>query len=79
VEGPWAETDFDSGLVQRCRLNWSVPAKELSNGVLAMFIRQRIASTVMVPEAEGRIAAGFHDDTELYDDELAQAVADAKR
>jgi hypothetical protein len=80
VLGPWVETEGpDTGLVQRCRRNWTVPAKELSNGMLATFIRQDIAPTIMIPEARKRIAAGFHDDSELFDDELAQVVSRATR
>jgi hypothetical protein len=50
---------------------------ELSNYVLATFIRQRRALRLVVPEAKRRIAAGYTDETELYDEELANAVSDA--
>ena len=76
VQGCWVEPDFDSSLIQRCRKNWSVPVTEISNYVLATFIRQRIALSLVVPEARRRISAGFTDDTELYDEELSVAVSE---
>ena len=77
VRGPWVDPDFESSLIARCRENWSVPVSEVSNYVLATFIRQRIALGLVVPEAKRRIAAGYVDDTELYDEELSVAVSEA--
>lgn len=77
VEGPWVEPDFNSSLIERCRANWSVPVSEISNYVLATFIRQRKALSLVVPEARRRIGAGFTDETELYDEELSVAVLEA--
>ncbi|MBZ6072941.1 contact-dependent growth inhibition system immunity protein [Aeromonas schubertii] len=77
VEGTWVEPNFESSLIARCRSNWSVPVSEVSNYVLATFIRQRIALRLVVPEAKRRIAAGYIDDTELYDEELMVAVSEA--
>lgn len=74
VEGPWVEPYFDSSLIERCRVNWPTPVTEVSNHALATFIRQRIALQLVVPEAKRRIAAGFVDDSELYDEELSVAV-----
>ena len=54
-----------------------MPVSELSNYVLATFIRQRIALPLVLPEARRRLDARFMDDTELYDEELADAVAAA--
>lgn len=74
VEGPWQEPEFDSGLIQRCRENWRVPVTDLSNAVLATFLRQSLALKLVVPEAKRRIEADIHDDSELYDDELEKAL-----
>jgi hypothetical protein len=52
---------------------------ELTNDLLATYLRQKIALSLVVPEARKRIAAGFVDDTELYDDELAEALKEATR
>ncbi|HEY0063486.1 MAG TPA: hypothetical protein VGC21_15315 [Telluria sp.] len=73
--GPWREPDTDSSLIQRLRANWSVPVGEITNYCLATFIRQKIALGLVVPEAQRRIAAGFTDETEILDDELAMAIA----
>jgi hypothetical protein len=77
IEGPWVEPAFDSSLIQRCRKNWSVPVVELSNYVLSTFLRQKLALEIVIPEGQRRLQANFVDDTELYDDELANAVRDA--
>lgn len=74
IEGPWVDPGFDSSLIQRCRANWSVPVSQLSNEVLATFIRQNFAHSIVIPEAQRRLDAGYSDDTELYDEELDVAV-----
>jgi hypothetical protein len=78
-EGPWMDPDFESSLIQRCRLNWYVPIGKLSNYALATFIRQKTALGLVVPEARRRLAARYRDGTELHDKELAVAVAAALR
>ncbi|MES2016652.1 MAG: hypothetical protein V4484_09160 [Pseudomonadota bacterium] len=75
IVGPWVEPDFNSSLIERCRANWSVPIGEITNYVLATYIRQRIALDLVVPEAQRRIASGFTDETEILHDELALAIA----
>lgn len=77
IEGAWVEPGFESSLTQRCRDNWTTPAGSLSNHVLATFIRQHIAPQLLLPEAERRLSIDYVDDTELYDEELAVAVAEA--
>jgi len=74
VEGPWVDPDFDSGLIERCRRYWNVPVPELPNEILATYLRQRIAFQLVMPEARKRLEAGFDDDSEIYDGELAQAL-----
>ena len=75
IDGPWAEPGFNSSLIERCRDNWSVPVGELTNYILATFIRQQIALNLVVPEAQKRIKLGFTDETEIIDDELASAIS----
>ncbi|MYN00833.1 hypothetical protein GTP41_01845 [Pseudoduganella sp. DS3] len=74
IVGPWVDPGFESSLIDRCRDNWSVPVGEISNYVLAAFIRQQIALDLVVPEAQRRIASGYTDETEVLDDELALAI-----
>ena len=76
IEGPWVEPEFDSSLVQRCRENWAVAIGQVTNKVLATFIRQRIGLTIVAPEAQCRVKARYDDDSETYDGELASALAD---
>ena len=77
IEGPWADPDFESGLINRCRRNWNTPVSELSNKVLATFLRQRFGLEIAIPDAHRRITSGYDDDSELYEGELAAALRDA--
>jgi hypothetical protein len=77
VEGPWVEPDFDSGLIDRCRRGWNTPVGELTNVLLATYLRQKIALSIVVPEARKRVAADFTDGTEQYDEELENALKSA--
>ena len=77
IMGPWVDPDFESSLVERCKRYWSVPVDELPNEMLATYLRQRIATQLMIPEARKRIDAGIHDDSEHYDGELAHALEGA--
>jgi hypothetical protein len=78
VEGPWVDPEFESGLIARCRQNWTIPVSQLSNQVLATFIRQEIGLPIVIPEAQRRVDAGFYDDSELYDGELAAALGQCR-
>ena len=78
IEGEWADVDFESGLIERCKEGWNTPISELTNELLATYLRQRIALVVVLPEAEKRLSEGFVDDTELYEDELLNAINHAK-
>ena len=77
VEGPWVDPNFESGLIQRCRRGWNTPVSDLTNKLLATYLRQKIALSLVVPEARRRIVAKYVDDTELYDDELQEALTSA--
>jgi hypothetical protein len=77
IEGPWIDPDFESGLIQRLRRNWATPISEVNNEALATFLRQRIALSLVVPEARKRVEAGVDDGSELYDGELANALKEA--
>lgn len=79
IEGPWVEPELNSGLIQRCRNNWSVPISQVTNHVLATFIRQKIALSIAIPEAKSRLERGYIDDSELYDEELEVAVNEAPK
>ncbi|MGD9647687.1 MAG: hypothetical protein AB7U73_18390 [Pirellulales bacterium] len=78
VLGPWVESEIQSGLMERCRKYWTTPIAQLPNGMLATFLRQRIATTLVATEARKRIAVGTKDESELYEDELENALKDAR-
>jgi hypothetical protein len=77
VEGAWVDSDFDSGLTERCKRYWSIPVTELSNEMLATYLRQRIAVHLIMPEARKRLDAGIDDGSEMYQGELAEALRGA--
>ena len=79
VEGPWVEPNFASGLIDRCREGWNTPVTELTNDLLATYLHQKTALALLVPEARKRVAANYTDDTEMYDEELAEALEFAER
>jgi hypothetical protein len=77
VEGPWVDPNYDSGLIQRCKQGWNTPIDQLTNELIATYLRQKIALSLVVPEATKRLAAKFTDGTELYDEELENALKSA--
>ena len=79
IEGAWAQPAFPSGLLEQLRENWNVPLHQVTNHVLATFIRQDIALALTVPEAERRLKAGHVDGSELYEDELPVVLAKRRR
>lgn len=54
VQGPWVDPGFESSLIARCCAHWSVPVSEVSNYMLATFIRQRIALGLVVPKGRSQ-------------------------
>jgi hypothetical protein len=74
VVGPWSDPGFDSGLVRRCEQYWSVPVHELPDQILATLLRQRIAISLVEPEAARRGNTNIADGSELYEGELAEAL-----
>jgi hypothetical protein len=77
VEGPWVDPEYDSGLIRRCKRGWNVPVSELSNELLATYLRQKIALRIVIPEARQRLDEGFEDGSELYPEELANTLKSA--
>jgi hypothetical protein len=75
--GPWTDPNSESSLIDRCRRYWNVPVSELPNGILATYLRQRIALQIMVPEARKRLETGIDDDSELYEGELSKTLQEA--
>jgi len=77
VEGSWDQSESQAGFIQQCKLFWESPINEVPTNVLAIFLRHSIALEIVIPEAQSRLANSFSDDTELYDGELAEALARA--
>lgn len=74
IIGPWVDADWPSGLVSRIKNAWNKPIADLSNEMLATFLRQQIATDIILDEAKRRLTDGFTDGSELYEGELAKAV-----
>lgn len=77
VDGPRIDPKVETDLIDRCRQAWYVPVHQLTNAMLATFLRQRIGLRLVIPEAQNRIDAGFTDETELYDEDLSEALHSA--
>src|SRR5689334_10383257 len=73
ILGPWADTDCNSGLVERCKHAWTKPLRDLSRAELAMLLRQRIAVEQLSSIAKKILEDGIDDDTEIYAGELESA------
>jgi hypothetical protein len=79
IVGPWEEPAAATGLIERCRQAWDKPIESFSNQELATFLRQKIAVEHLIPIAKRRVADHFEDGTEMYDEELTNAIAHAER
>jgi hypothetical protein len=79
ILGPWVESDWQSGLIERCKRAWNKPLHQLTNEELATLLRQDIATDSILPIAEDRIRRTIDDNTEIYDGELEEAVKTRRR
>lgn len=73
--GSWADCEFESGLVLRCKAAWNKPLCDLTNNELATFLQQRIATAHILPLAKNRLENKMDDGTEFYEGELMEAIA----
>lgn len=74
ILGPWVDSDWGSGLIERCKGAWNKPLDELTDQELATLLRQDIATEHILPLAENRILMGFDDSTEICDGDLERAI-----
>ncbi len=72
--GPWVDSGFESGLIERCQSAWNKPLKDLTNAELAMFLAQKIAIEQILPIAKTRLENCEDDETEMYDGQLKKIV-----
>ena len=72
--GPWVDSEFESGLILRCKAAWNKPLRDLTNKELATFLQQRIATIHLLPIARNRIENKVDDDTEFYEGELKETI-----
>ena len=74
IFGAWSDPDFESGLIERCKVGWDKSLGTLSNQELSTYLRQKIAVEYLIEIARGRVKSNFEDGTEFYDGELAEAI-----
>jgi hypothetical protein len=79
ILGPWQQPAFESGLIARCRDAWDKPLDALTNLELATCLKQDLAVAHVVPVAKKRLQDAVDDDSEMFEDQLAEAVADAEK
>jgi hypothetical protein len=82
--GPWADSQWETGLILGCKAAWNKPLRELTNKELATFLRQDIAASQILPIARTRVENKVDDASEFYEGELKEAVeavtqSDARR
>ena len=77
IEGAW-EGECPTPLVERCKASWETPLAELSDRMVATYLRQKLGKQFMLIEAKRRLDEGTQDDTQLYDGELFEAYENAK-
>jgi hypothetical protein len=79
ILGPWQQPDFESGLITRCRDAWDKPLETLSNLELVTCLQQDLAIDHVIPVARKRLQDAVDDDSEMFEGQLAEAVADAEK
>ena len=79
ILGPWQQPDFESGLIARCRNMWAKPLESLSNHELVTCLQQDLAAEYVLPIAKKRLHEHVDDDTEFFEGQLTEAVAEAER
>jgi len=77
IQGPWTDPGFESSLLDRCKQHWSIPVNELPDVMVATYLDQKIATSLMISEARRRIESGKLDDTEFFDGQLREALEKA--
>jgi hypothetical protein len=79
ILGPWQQPAFESGLIARCRDAWDKPLESLSRLELVTFLKQDFAADHVMPVAKKRLQDALDDDSEMFEGQLAEAVADAEK
>jgi hypothetical protein len=79
ILGTWQQPDFESGLIERCRKAWDKPLDSLSNLELVTCLQQNLAIAHIIPVAKKRLKDLVDDDSEMFEGQLAEAVAEAEK
>ena len=75
LEGVWPEPETPTGLVLRCHVARKKPIDELSDLELATLLNQDIGVHYILHEARRRLTQSSPDETEYFDGQLEEAVA----
>ena len=79
ILGPWQQPDSESGLIERCRNAWEKPLDVLSNLDLVTCLQQNLAVDHVIPVAKKRLQDAVDDDSEMFEGQLAEAIAEAEK
>lgn len=74
IVGPWADSNFPSGLIERCKRFWTTPVEQLPDLMVATYLNQDIARPLMIAEAHRRLTSASSDGSELHDGQLREAL-----
>lgn len=76
--GPWVDSESECGFIEELRVAWDQPIESLSNRVLAICLRQRLAIDDVLAIAKVRLSTQFDDDSEMHETELRDAVEETE-
>ncbi len=79
ILGPWKRPEIETGLIARCRKAWNKPLETLSNLELVTCLQQDLAVDHVISIAKRRLQDAVDDDSEMFEGQLAEAVADAEK
>ena len=79
ILGPWRQPEVDTGLIARCREAWDKPIEQFTDLELVTCLQQNLAIVHVFPVAKKRLEAAAPDESEMFEGQLAEAVAAAEK
>ena len=79
ILGPWQQPEADTGLITRCREAWDKPIDQFTDLELVTCLQQKLAVAHVLPVAKKRLETAVPDDSEMFEGQLAGAVAEAEK
>ncbi|HVU16113.1 MAG TPA: contact-dependent growth inhibition system immunity protein [Candidatus Didemnitutus sp.] len=79
ILGPWQQPEVDTSLITRCRNAWNKPIDQFTDLELVTCLQQDLAIGYVLPIAKNRLQNSAPDNSEMFEGQLAEAVADAEK